>query len=317
MSGPQGIPVEKGYITVGYGVTPVKRKPKPIRLYYEKAGNGPVRILLIAGLGTPSSCWESTVDYFSARPEYTILIFDNRGSGYSEAPFGLYSTSQMAHDALELLDILGWKSDVNLAGMSMGGMISLELVLMDTKRFSSLILTSTNAGRSAPQLITVKFMLRVLTVLNPESRVKFIAEHFYPKSWLEQPAPKDLPYKTNLELVTPFLKKIFIDTPLAGIHANVAHCWAALTHYVSAKRLAQLRATGIPILVVTGTEDNFVRPSGSYYLQKQLGCKLVVFKGSGHIIPSEQTIAYCKLFEELIQKGKEGKFEVHVAKAKL
>ncbi|KAF9348537.1 hypothetical protein BGX26_013051 [Mortierella sp. AD094] len=181
MSRPQDVQVEKGHITVGYGVTPVKRKPRPIKLYYEKTGNGPVRVLLIAGLGTPSSCWDSAVDYFSARPEYTTLIFDNRGAGHSEAPFGLYSTSQMAHDALELLDILGWKSDVNLAGMSMGGMISLELVLLDTKRFSSLILTSTNAGRTAPQMVTVKFMLRVLTVLNPELRIKFIAEHFYPK----------------------------------------------------------------------------------------------------------------------------------------
>ncbi|KAF9342674.1 hypothetical protein BGX26_007054 [Mortierella sp. AD094] len=155
---------------------------------------------------------------------------------------------------------------------------------------------------------------RLCTVLNSTTVGSGIA---FKISWLEQPAPENSPYKTNLELVTPFLKKLFIETPLPGFHANVAHCWAALTHYVSAKRLAQLRASGIPILVVTGTEDNFVRPSGSYYLHKQLGCKLVVFEGSGHILPSEQTIAYCKLFEELIQKGREGRHEVYIAKANL
>ncbi|KAF9095709.1 hypothetical protein BGX27_001221, partial [Mortierella sp. AM989] len=181
MAGHQEVQIEKGHITVGYNLSPVKRRPRPVKLYYEKTGNGPTRILLVAGLGTPASCWDSAVAYFSTRPEYTTVIFDNRGAGYSEAPFGLYSTSQMAYDALELLDILGWDSDVNVAGMSMGGMISLELVLADTKRFSSLTLTSTNAGRTAPQVITVKFFLRVLTVLDPDLRIKFIAEHFYPK----------------------------------------------------------------------------------------------------------------------------------------
>ncbi|KAF8981119.1 hypothetical protein BGZ46_003249 [Entomortierella lignicola] len=317
MSTLQEVQTEKGHITVGYGVTPIKRKPRPIKLYYEKTGNGPIKILMIAGLGTPSSCWDSAVEYFSARPEYTTLIFDNRGAGYSEAPFGLYSTNQMAHDALELLDIFGWKSNVNVAGMSMGGMISLELVLLDTKRFSSLVLTSTNAGRTAPQMITIRFMLRIITVLNPDLRLKLIAEQFYPKSWLEMPGPEGSPYKTNFDLVTPYLKKQYIDTPFPGIQASVAHCWAALTHYVSAKRLAQLRDSGIPMLVVTGTEDNFVRPSGSYYLHKRLGCKLVVFEGAGHNLPSERPIAYCELLEELIKKGSEGRVEVSTIKANL
>jgi pimeloyl-ACP methyl ester carboxylesterase len=59
----------------------------------------------------------------------------------------------MAQDALELLDALGWHSDVNVTGISMGGMISLELILAAPERFSSMVLMSTNAGRSPPQLV--------------------------------------------------------------------------------------------------------------------------------------------------------------------
>lgn len=108
------------------------------------------------------------------------MFFDNRGVGFSDAPKGVYSTSQMAQDTLELLDALGWRSDVHIAGVSMGGMISLELVLADPKRFSSLVLTSTNAGRSPPQLVTVSFLSRVILVKDPVARMKLICETLFP-----------------------------------------------------------------------------------------------------------------------------------------
>lgn len=86
----------------------------------------------------------------------------------------------MAQDTLDLLDAQDWKQDVHVAGVSMGGMISLELVLADPKRFSSLVLTSTNAGRSPPQLVTISFLTRVILIKNPDARLKLIAETLYP-----------------------------------------------------------------------------------------------------------------------------------------
>jgi len=86
----------------------------------------------------------------------------------------------MAQDTLELLDALGWTENVHVAGVSMGGMIGLELVHADPKRFSSLVLTSTNAGRSPPQLVTLSFLSRVILVKDPEARIKLIVETLYP-----------------------------------------------------------------------------------------------------------------------------------------
>lgn len=60
------------------------------------------------------------------------------------------STSQLADDTIELLDHLGWTKDVNLVGISMGGMISLEVAYRNPERLSSLILTSTTARRNIP-----------------------------------------------------------------------------------------------------------------------------------------------------------------------
>ena len=62
--------------------------------------------------------------------EYTCLVFDNRGVGDSGKPFMRYSTSEMAKDTVELLDHVGWtgKRELHVVGISMGGMISQELV---------------------------------------------------------------------------------------------------------------------------------------------------------------------------------------------
>lgn len=74
--------------------------------------------------------WHNQVSYFAALPGYAVLVFDNRGVGWSDTPPGAYSTSEMAKDVEELLDFVGWTEprSLNLAGVSMGGMIAQELV---------------------------------------------------------------------------------------------------------------------------------------------------------------------------------------------
>ncbi len=62
------------------------------------------------------------------------MIFDNRGIGESDKPLARYSTSEMAKDAIELIDDIGWtdKRQLHIAGVSMGGMIAQEVVGMKT-----------------------------------------------------------------------------------------------------------------------------------------------------------------------------------------
>jgi pimeloyl-ACP methyl ester carboxylesterase len=55
----------------------------------------------------------------------------------------------MARDVLELLDYLQWTKDrsINVVGISMGGMISLELAKIIPERLCSMTLISTTSGR--------------------------------------------------------------------------------------------------------------------------------------------------------------------------
>jgi pimeloyl-ACP methyl ester carboxylesterase len=95
-----------------------------------------------------SSCfaWAAQINHFSRLSNYSALVFDNRGVGYSDAPRGPYTyvfpikfskvnknlrtlekrTSGMAEDVIMLLDFLGWtaKRDLHIVGVSLGGMIA-------------------------------------------------------------------------------------------------------------------------------------------------------------------------------------------------
>lgn len=84
------------------------------------------------GLGTFKNAWQWQVQHFGHHHsmEYTCLIFDNRGMGESDKPYGRYSTSEMAKDTLEIIDHLEWTlpRHLHVVGVSMGGMIAQELV---------------------------------------------------------------------------------------------------------------------------------------------------------------------------------------------
>jgi len=133
-----------------------------------------------------SSCWAwaSQIDHFGRLSNYSALVFDNRGVGYSDTPRGPYSyvylyfhkdilnaiperrTSAMAEDAIMLIDFIGWTAarDLHVVGISLGGMIaqgipvsasrilshnrciSAELATRIPDRIASLSLCVTSAG---------------------------------------------------------------------------------------------------------------------------------------------------------------------------
>jgi pimeloyl-ACP methyl ester carboxylesterase len=115
----------------------------------------------LSGLQTTMGSWLKQMQYFAELPEYCCCYIDNRGVGLSGAPTGAYTydysrelcilkcrTSGMARDTLTLVNHLQW-SQYHLVGLSMGGMIALELALMDAARLLSLTLMVTHAGGPA------------------------------------------------------------------------------------------------------------------------------------------------------------------------
>ncbi|KAJ1718650.1 hypothetical protein LPJ53_006397, partial [Coemansia erecta] len=98
----------------------------PSSVYYELYGTGPDKLVFINGMRADRQMWEPVVQEFLAHPRYQCLVYDHRGSGYSDKIGGplSYTSSALAADTKRLIDALGW-DQVNIIGASMGGMVAL------------------------------------------------------------------------------------------------------------------------------------------------------------------------------------------------
>lgn len=254
------------------------------------------------GLSTPCSAWDLQTEYLAKSGDYTVLVFDNRGMGFSDSPMGIYSTSQMAIDALELLDHFGWKENVHLVGISMGGMISLEMADAEPTRFQSLTLTSTTAKRNIPTWTAISTLSKIaLFYRDPKDQLNAAIELVYPKEWLSQkPSNNTTEHASNRELAIHGFIQNITRSRRQPLYANIAQTMACLRHHVSDERLLNIRASGLPVMIITGTTDHLVRPEYSYHMKKVFaeGARFEVFEGSGHAIPAEQPERYNDLLVE-------------------
>ncbi|KAI8885229.1 hypothetical protein K501DRAFT_72666 [Backusella circina FSU 941] len=133
---------------------------------------------------------------------------------------------------------------------------------------------------------------------DPKDQLNAAIELVYPKHWLDQKSenPK---YDTNKDFAIHGFISHVVRSQRQKFLANIGQTAACLRHHVSDDRLLRIKQTGLPILIVTGTIDNLVRPESSYHLKRVLdNARLEVFEGSGHAIPEEQPARYNTLLVE-------------------
>ncbi len=98
-------------------------------------------IILIMGLSADALAWPSFFTNGFLDAGYQVIRFDNRGVGMTDwddfDPDNPYSLSDMAEDALAVLDTLGIEK-AHIAGVSLGGMIGQTLCIEHPDRALSL-----------------------------------------------------------------------------------------------------------------------------------------------------------------------------------
>jgi pimeloyl-ACP methyl ester carboxylesterase len=262
-----------------------------ITLCYETFGEpSDPTALLIMGLGTQMVAWHEDFCRQLAAEGFHVVRFDNRDIGHSTHLQGApptirqllmrskraarYRLSDMADDAARLLVELDL-APAHVIGASMGGMIAQTLAAQHPGRVLSLTSIMSNTGalsNGQPALKLYPFFLRRPSI----GRDAYIS-HF--ERLFAAIGSRGLPREPEeiRELATLSYER---DHDPAGAGRHLAAIIA------SGDRTGELREIEAPTVVVHGTADPLVRPSGGRATARAIkGAQLKMIKGMGHDLP--------------------------------
>ena len=234
-----------------------------VHLGYRESGSG-YPLILINGLASTMDMWNLPV-LTAISEHFRVIIFDNRGTGYSGSSGKLISIHLLARDTAGLMDVLGISS-AHVLGFSMGASIAQEFALCFPERISRLILISGDCGGAESIRSDAGIMARLLdksgTVSDVANRMFSL---IFPPSWLATHDP--LRY-------CPEVYETTREETIAA-QASAFYGWTG-----SFARLGEIRS---PTLVITGTDDVIVPPTNSRILSGRIpGAVLVEIHGAGH-----------------------------------
>jgi pimeloyl-ACP methyl ester carboxylesterase len=273
--------VPEQFCDVGRGIT----------LCYETFGDpADPAALLIMGLGAQMVAWQEDFCRQLVARGHFVVRFDNRDIGrsthlqgrppsliellrYSVAPTS-YTLADMAQDTVGLLDELEIDS-AHAIGASMGGMIAQTLAARHPTRVRSLVsMMSSTGGRwvGRPALSSYAIFLRKA----PHERAAFIA---HAQGLFAKIGSRGIPQDTaGVREIAALSFDREIDRTGAGrqLAAIIA----------SGDRTAELGRIATPTLVIHGSVDPLISPSGGRATARAIpGAELMMIEGMGHDLP--------------------------------
>ena len=113
-------------------------------LRYDISGSGKTTLVLVHEMGGTLDSWDQVLPALNNTRQ--VLRYDTRGAGLSGKINGRVSFDDMADDLAALLDALGIKGKVALAGTAVGGAIAIHFAVRHAARTGALVVTSPATG---------------------------------------------------------------------------------------------------------------------------------------------------------------------------
>ena len=140
--------------------TPVKYvSVNGIEIAYREFGSGDPLIMIMPFAGEMDMCNDTFVRELAG--SYRVILFDNRGMGYSTENNETFSLSLFANDTAGLMDALDISS-AHIFGSSMGSVIAQEMALEYPDKVDSLILSSASYSLDISQTAILKGKLEAV-----------------------------------------------------------------------------------------------------------------------------------------------------------
>jgi 3-oxoadipate enol-lactonase/4-carboxymuconolactone decarboxylase len=203
-----------------------------VRLYwrFDGAPDKPV-LFLLNSIGTDMALWDRALP--ALLPDFRILRMDTRGHGASDAPAGDYTLDLLAGDVLAVMDEAG-VAHAALCGISLGGMIAMNVAVRAPERLTALVLSCTSA-----QMDKAAWQTRIEAVRDKgmAAIVHLAIERFFSE-----------PFRRHHPDVVESVR-----ANLAGLDpAGYAGCCAAIRDMEILSRLSEI---AVPVLLISASRD--------------------------------------------------------------
>ena len=122
------------------------------RIFYSVTGDPAAAPLILShSLGATSALWDPQLAAFSRR--FRVILYDHPGHGRSPNRPAGGNLADYGKDVIALMDELGIGT-ARFCGLSLGGMVGIQLGAAAGERFTKLVLCSTTARIEDPTLLT-------------------------------------------------------------------------------------------------------------------------------------------------------------------
>jgi pimeloyl-ACP methyl ester carboxylesterase len=248
-----------------------------VRLYYEEAGSG-VPVVFVHEFAGDLRSWEPQMRFFARR--YRCIAYNARGYPPSDVPASVSKYSQDIHvdDIAGVLDELGIRK-AHIVGCSMGGYAAVHFAIRYARR--ALSATAIGAGFGS----------------DPDKRDQFLRDT---EAQAQRFDTLGMPKAVQDYKVGPSRVQYLTRDPrgfaefAAQFEAHSARGSAHTLRGVQAKRPTVyelekgLRSCKVPMLVVSGDEDDNCLEPGIFIKRVCMSANLLVVPATGHAVNLEE-----------------------------
>jgi pimeloyl-ACP methyl ester carboxylesterase len=265
-----------------------------VAIHYELFGvpNEPT-LLLVNGLGSQCINYAEHWCQLFCDEGFQVVRFDNRDVGLSRKLDHIdYSLSDMGDDAIAVLDAIGCE-EAHVMGCSMGGMIVQRLAIDHGDRLLSVTSVMSRTGEPGYGGSS-EAALAILMAPPAQSRSAYIdhqvaALHVYGSKpeWLDDNAIRDRAGAAYDRCFCP---------------AGIGRQMRAITH--DGSRDEQLAGIDLPVLVIHGSRDTLIDPSGGRHTANVIpGARYFEIEGMGHDYPPPVWHEWARVWSEFVRNS--------------
>jgi pimeloyl-ACP methyl ester carboxylesterase len=231
-------------------------------------------LLLVNGLSSPRVSYEEGFVAELNERGFDVVRFDNRDAGRATSTSGGYLLSDLAADAVAVLDDVGWQT-AHVFGMSMGAMIVQWLGISFATRLRSITLLMSTTGNPKFGRPTKEAQKALLTRSSAEREAWLERRVVTEKVWASPAQWSVESSRAKGELLYDY-----------GVQPkNVVHQYNAIVK--SPPREEALRDVQVPTLVLHGTADTLINPNGGERTAEVMAkATYVALDGMGHDLPA-------------------------------